>query len=136
MNSRKLSTMATLAVTAVLCAACAGTYLVPSYAKVEELIASEELQSIDKITVLQPIRVSYVNDHFGLLEARNDQYLVRFPRVCRKLQAHSVFRLQPLETRGSLTLRAPFDKINNCDVSQFFLLDDDAKLHLQELRGD
>ncbi len=119
---------------AALCSACAGAYLIPSNEKVEELIAANNVEPVDTITALMPIRLVYVNDRYGLITARSDQYLVEFRRQCRGLLAHSRIHLQPLENRGSLTIRAPFDKVNGCDVNKFFYLEDEVEVKLQALR--
>ena len=118
----------------ISCSGCAGVYLIPTDKSVAELIESNELQPIDIITGLTPIRVSYVNDSYGLIIARNDQYLVEYARKCRGIRPHSVIHMTPMDSKGSLTIRAPFDKIQDCDISQFYYLEKDVELKLAALR--
>jgi|GEM_PF-2397981 len=121
-------------VIAVLCSACADAYLIPSDERVEALVVANNLEPVDTIVALHPIRLVYVNDSYGLITARNDQYLVQFRRRCRGLQAHSRVHLQAKGNKGSLTIRAPFDLVNGCAVDHFFQLEDEAEMKLQELR--
>lgn len=118
----------------VACAGCAGAYLVPSDKKVADLIADNQLQAIDKITALNPVRLVYVNDRYGLIKARSKQYLVEFDGLCRGLQPHSVFHLSSNDSRAAMTIRAGFDKVTDCRVRQFFFVEEDVEPKLDKLR--
>jgi hypothetical protein len=123
-----------LSLVIVSCVSCAGAYLIPSDKKVEDLIANNQLQAIDKITALSPIRLVYVNDRYGLIEARSKQYLVEFNGLCRGLRPHSVFNLSANDSRAAMTIRAKFDKITDCNVRQFFFVEEDVEPKLHKLR--
>lgn len=87
---------------------------------VEDFIAVAELEELDKIRTRNDYSWDYLSERFIIVETRDGEYLVRFPRLCRELNEVPV---QVDIRHDSNTLRSRFDTIRGCRIDKIYAIE-------------
>ena len=97
---------------------------------IDDLIQVAELEELDKVRTSSTDQFYYdeLSDDYVILRTRRDQYLVRFTRRCRELNDT---KPTPDIRHDPNTLRARFDTIRGCRISNIYAID---KAQAEELK--
>lgn len=102
---------------------------------VHDYIAAAELAETDRIRFrsMQSPAHKPINEHFAIVEAGNNHYLVEFRQRCFALYDNA--RITPDVRREGNVIRARFDTIRGCWISKIYAIDAAQALELEQL-GD
>ncbi len=134
-------------VAAVLLAACSSTSPpMPNNTAVEDFISAAELEDTRSLRRRSADKWTAINERYIIYTARRDQYLVAFQRDCPALveglqcrDMSGVIR-SPVDMQGCMDirtgtndLRAGFDTIRGCVISEIYPVNEGQVIELKNL---
>ena len=117
---QEIMTRMTAALLVVLLSGCVAQPVSTANDAVSDFVVVSELEPQYVVRFRDQFNTRPLTDHYALLQAREDHYLVQFRRRCHELYEN----MFPADIRRDRNvLRAAFDTIRGCRIEQIFSVD-------------
>ena len=70
----------------------------------------------------EPLRWTYINDYFAILEARNGTHLIELAWECKDLNSSQIYADMADRRSKNGILRARVDSLRGCRIKSFYKL--------------
>ena len=120
----------TAALMAILLSGCATQPPSTANDALSDFVVVSELEPLDIVRFRDQFNTRPISDHYALLQARGDHYLVQFRYRCHELYENT---FPPDIRHDRNTLRAGTDTIRGCRIDQIFSVDESQAEELKLL---